>query len=95
MISPFREDFILTKLCICEVSRNITLAKISEFTVNVLKFPTFSFFCSQIKKLVFKAGIDKMLVRIANREAPDLGLPCLSRLFWQATRVPNFRTFTV
>ena len=50
-----------------------------------------------------------MLVRIANREDPDqtassetvsevqsdLGLPCLSRLLWQANTVQNFRTFTV
>ena len=41
-----------------------------------------------------------MLVRITNREDPDqtassdLGLPCLSRPFWQATSVRNFRTFT-
>ena len=43
-----------------------------------------------------------MLVRNANREDPDqtacqkqsdLGLPCLSRLLWQATTVRNFRTF--
>ena len=34
--------------------------------------------------LVFRAGIHKMLVRIANREDPDLsdlGLHCLSRLY--------------
>ena len=45
-----------------------------------------------------------MLVRIANREDPyqtglrkqsDLGLPCLSKPFWQVTSVPSFRTFTV
>ena len=40
-----------------------------------------------------------MFVRIANREDPDqqsdLGLPCLSRPFGQATSVRNFRTFTV
>ena len=43
-----------------------------------------------------------MLVRITNRENPDqtaekqsdLGLRCLSRPFWQATSVQNFRTFT-
>ena len=44
--------------------------------------------------LVIRAGIHKMLARIANREDPDetaskkqshLGLPCLSRPFWQAT----------
>ena len=33
------------------------------------------------KMLVIRAGIDKMLVRIANREDPDLGLSCLSMLF--------------
>ena len=42
------------------------------------------------------AGIHKMLVRIVDREDPDqtlfqkqsdLGLWCLSRPFWQATRV--------
>ena len=41
-----------------------------------------------------------MDIRIAIREDPDqkqsdLGLSCLSGLFWQATRVKNFRTFTV
>ena len=44
--------------------------------------------------LIFRAGIYKMLVRIANKEDPvvrlllrklsDLGRPCLSRPFWQA-----------
>ena len=47
------------------------------------------------------AGIIKMLVRQANREYYDqidspeksnLGLLCLSRPFWQATIVQNFRT---
>ena len=40
-----------------------------------------------------------MFVRIANREdlkkQSDLGLPCLSRPFWQATIVRIFRIFTV
>ena len=39
-----------------------------------------------------------MDVRIANRKnlhQSDLGLHCLSRLFWQATSARNFRTFTV
>ena len=49
-----------------------------------------------IKMLVFTACIHKMLVRVANREDPDqtvlkkqsdLGLPCLSRPFWQAISV--------
>ena len=52
------------------------------------------------KRLVFRAGIHKMLIRIANREDPDqkqsdLGLCCLSRPFWQETSVRNFRTFTI
>ena len=36
-----------------------------------------------------------MLVRTANMEGPDLGLCCLSRPFWKATSVQNFRTFTL
>ena len=44
-----------------------------------------------------------MLIRIANREdfdqtassQSDLGLPCLSGLFWQTTSVQIFRTFTL
>ena len=43
--------------------------------------------------LVFRAGIHKILVRIANGE--DLGLCCLSRSFWQATSVRNLRTFMI
>ena len=40
-----------------------------------------------------------MDVRITNREDPDQtasdpGMHCLSRLFWQATSIQNFRTFT-
>ena len=49
---------------------------------------------------VFKATINKILVRVANREDPDqtaskkqsdLGLRCLSRPFWQGTSVRKFR----
>ena len=39
----------------------------------------------------------KMLDRIANREDPgqfDLGLPCFSRPFCQASSGQKFRTFT-
>ena len=55
---------------------------------------TFLFLFSN-KLLVIKAGIHKMLVRIANREDPDqnnlLGLHCLmSRPFWHATLVLIF-----
>ena len=55
-------------------------------TINILKFQTFSL--SVLKKmLIIWADIDKILVRIANREDPDqtacqkqsdLGLRCLS-----------------
>ena len=54
--------------------------------------------------LVIRAGIYKVLVRIANREDPDQtasqkqyngGLHCLSRPFWQATSVRNFRASTI
>ena len=41
-----------------------------------------------------------MLVRMANKVDPDqtasdLGLPCLSRPFKQATNARNFKTFTI
>ena len=40
--------------------------------------------------LVIRAGILKMLVRMANREdQSDLGLDSLSSHFWQATSVSN------
>ena len=64
---------------------------------------TFLFLFSN-KILLIRAGIHKMLVRIANREDPDqtayskvsgLSLHYLCRPFWQATSDPNFRTFSV
>ena len=54
--------------------------------------------------LIIRAGIYKMLVRIANSEDLDrlllqkqcnLGLHCFSRPFWQASSVGNFRTSTI
>ena len=46
---------------------------------------------------VIRAGINNILVGMANREDPDQTalLDCLSRPFWQATSVQNFRTFTI
>ena len=54
---------------------------------------------------VLRAGIDDIVVRIANsvdsdqiassEAASDLGLHFLSRLVWQATGVQNLRAFTV
>ena len=35
------------------------------------------------------------MIRLLLQKQADLGLPCLSRPFWQATNVQNFRTFTV
>ena len=61
--------------------------------VNVLKFSTLFSFHSQMNCRF--SGIHKTFIRIANREDPDLGLLCLSRPFWQATSVRNFRTFAV
>ena len=52
--------------------------------------------------MVNRAGIHKMIVRVAIREYPDsndsseqsdLGLRCLSILFWQTTIVRNLRIF--
>ena len=57
--------------------------------MNVLNFLTLLHFFSN-KMLVIRAGIHKCLVRIANREDPDQTRP-----FSQATRVRNFRAFTV
>ena len=53
---------------------------------------------------VIRAEIDKMLVRIANREDPyqtaskeqsDLGLHCVSWPTWLAASHQNFSTFTM
>ena len=45
------------------------------------------FFRISNKMLVFRAGINKMINKIASREDPDqtaadMGLHCLSRAFW-------------
>ena len=37
----------------------------------------------------------KTLIRVVLEKQSDLGLPCLSRPFWQAASVQNFRTFTI
>ena len=50
-------------------------------TVNVFKILNTFLFLFLNKMWVIRAGIHKMLVRIANREDPYLGLCCLSRLF--------------
>ena len=47
------------------------LIKKYESTVNVLKFQNTFLFLFSNKILVIRAGIHKMLVRIANRENPD------------------------
>ena len=60
-------------------------------TVYVLKFRTqFS-----NKMLVTEKQTGKTLIRLLLKKQSDLGLPCLSRLLWQATTVRNFRTFTI
>ena len=64
---------------------------------------TFLFLFSN-KMLVFRTGIYKMLVRVANKERPQsdsfftlfsVGLSCLPRPYSQTTSVPNFRIFTI
>ena len=70
------------------IPRNVSVFRtypIVIITVPILKFRTFSFLNS-IKMLVFRAEINKMLVRIAYREDPDqtasdLGLRFLSGQF--------------
>ena len=47
------------------------------------------------KLLAIRAWIHKIFVRIANMEDPNLTASEMSRSFWQATSVQNFRTFTV
>ena len=63
---------------------DIMLTKVT-FTV-FYNLECFSFFLFSNKMLVIRAGIHKMLVRIANREdlkeQSDMGLLCLSRPFW-------------
>ena len=56
--------------------------------VYVLNFKHFTL--SLLKTVVIRAGNSKNLVRIVNREDPDLGLLCLSRPFWQARSVQKF-----
>ena len=42
------------------------------------------------------ANREDPVIRLLQKKQPYLGLPCLSRLFWQATTsVQNFRTFTI
>ena len=56
--------------------------------VNVQKFQPLFLFLFSYKMLVIRAGIHKMLVRIANREElllqkqSDLGLHCFCTPFW-------------
>ena len=74
--------------------------------VNVLKFQTLFFCCSQINGGTRNKGLDfinclseyqtgKTLIRLLLRKQSDLGLSCLFKPFWQATSVQNFRSFTV
>ena len=63
--------------------------------INVLKFRTLFSLCSEIKCGVSGLEFTKLLVNLTNNEGPDqtaskqsdLGLHCLSKLFWWATDV--------
>ena len=57
-----------------------------QYTVNVLKFWTlFLFDLFSNKMLIFRAGIHKMLVRIANREDLDQTTSLEALLIWVCT----------
>ena len=61
--------------------------------VNVLKFRTLFYFCSQIKCLLSWLKFTKCLsISKTGKKQSDLGLRCLSRLFAQTTSGHNFRT---
>ena len=79
---------------ILKLDHLIDLKSVVYNTVNVLKFSNTFHALFSDKILIFGAGFLKTLVRIKNREDPNLGLPCLSRPFHQAISVQNF-TFTV
>ena len=68
---------------------NLPLGKFSKISNIIL-------FLFSDKMLVIRAGIHKMLVRIANREDPDqnqfdLGQYCLTRPFWQTNECTKFK----
>ena len=76
--------------------------------IQLLHYQTFTIliFCkySKVRTLflfrsLIRAGIHKMLIRIANRKDTqkqfDLGLRCLTMTFWQTTSAGNFRKSTV
>ena len=81
------------------VTRSRVKHSTTALQVNVITFQTlYSLFSA--KMLVVRAGIHKMLVRIANRQYPDLTsliwvCAVLLGLFGMATSVRNFRTSTV
>ena len=48
--------------------------------------------CSQIKCMLSGLEFTKSLTRVLHQKQSDLGLLCLSSLFWQPARVQNFKT---
>ena len=49
----------------------------------------------EFTKCLLEQQTEKILIRLLLQKQSDLGLHCLTKPFWQATSVPNFRTFTV
>ena len=49
----------------------------------------------ELTKCFSEKQIGKTLMRLLLQEQSGLGLRCLSRPFWQATNVQNFRTSTI
>ena len=73
----------------------------THYVLKCSKISNALHFLFSTKVLVIRAGIHKMLLKIANKEDPDqpassdLGLHCLSRHLRQATHVRNFRTLAL
>ena len=52
-------------------------------------------FRGESHKLLVRIAIGIILIKLLLQRQSDLARPCLSRAFWQAASVQNFRTFTL
>ena len=69
---------------------------VQSFRTFTVPFPFFTSKMLHIRTSFHKRQTEKTLIRLLHlQKQSDLGQHCLSRLFWQATDVHNFRTFTV
>ena len=76
---------------------NLSYGKCSKVLNTFLFLFSNRFWLSQLKltKCSSEKQTVKTKIRLLLQKQSDLGLPCLSRLLYQATTVQNFRTFTV